>query len=394
MNSSTVLGNVREVAERFARDRTARQRRRELDPTDFDQLREAGFLLAGAPSDQGGLWESAPRSTRVICELLRTLARGDASVALVCAMHPSVLVVWLAMPEVDEPSRRAWAEQRRSIFETARGGAWWGTVISEPGSGGDVAQTKAVARRQDEGATYLLTGQKHFGSGSGITSFMITTALPDGEAEPDVFFLDVRGAAWDGSAGMKLTAPWDGHGMIATQSHGFVFEDYPATRIAWPGQLRRLLPAIGPFIGCCFTAVIVGVVEAAIAAAQEQLERRRAALRPYEQVEWVRAGMEAWLIQQAYEGMLRAVEGEEQPALAVLRGKTAIAELAASATECLCRVMGGGSYARYSPFGFWAQDVRALGFLRPPWGLAYDTLYAAAWASPPPPDEGAPPRTG
>jgi hypothetical protein len=117
-------------------------------------------------------------------------------------------------------------------------------------------------------------------------------------------------------------------------------------------------------------------------------------LRPYEQVEWVRAGMEAWLIQQAYEGMLRAVEGEEQPALTVLRGKTAIAELAATVTERLCRVMGGGSYARYSPFGFWAQDVRALGFLRPPWGLAYDTLYAAAWASPPPDsDEGAPPRT-
>jgi alkylation response protein AidB-like acyl-CoA dehydrogenase len=394
MNSLTVLANVREVAERFARDRMARQRRRELDPADFDRLREAGFLLVGAPSDQGGLWESAPRSTRTICELVRTIARGDASVALVCAMHPSVLAFWLAMPEVDEPSRPAWAEQRRMIFETARGGAWWGTVTSEPGSGGDIFRTAAVARQAGDAAEYRLAGHKHFGSGSGIASFMLTSAVPDGEPEPDLFFLDVRGAAWDGSSGMKLTAPWDGHGMIATQSHGFLFEEYPAARIAWPGHLRQLLAAAGPVVGCCFTAAIVGVVEAAIAAAQEQLERRRASLRPYEQVEWVRAGMEAWLIQQAYEGMLRAVEGEEQPALAVLRGKTAIAELAAAATERLCRVMGGGSYARYSPFGFWAQDVRALGFLRPPWGLAYDTLYTAAWASPPPPDEGAPPRTG
>jgi alkylation response protein AidB-like acyl-CoA dehydrogenase len=387
MNSSTVLANVRDLAEQFARDRTARQRRRELEPADFDQLREAGFLLAGVPSDQGGLWESAPRSTRATCELLRTLARGDASVALVCAMHPTVLAFWLVMPEVDEPSRRAWAEQRRQIFETARGGAWWGTIVSEPGSGGDIAQTKAVARRQGEDATYRLSGHKHFGSGSGITSFMITTALPDGESEPDLFIVDVQGAAWDGSAGVTLTAPWDGHGMIATQSHGFRFDDYPATRIAWPGHLRSFLPAIGPYVGCCFTAVIVGVVEAAIAAAQEQLERRRVSLRAFEQVEWVRAGMEAWLVQQAYEGMMRAVEGEEQPALAVLRGKTAIAELAAAATERLCRVMGGGSYARYSPFGFWAQDVRALGFLRPPWGLAYDTLFAASWASPAPADE-------
>ena len=86
---------------------------------------------------------------------------------------------------------------------------------------------------------YLLSGQKHFGSGSGVTSFMMTTALPQGEPEPDLFFLDVRGAAWDGSTGMKLTAPWDGHGMIATQSHAFQFDDYPATRAAWPGTCGR-----------------------------------------------------------------------------------------------------------------------------------------------------------
>ena len=34
-------------------------------------------------------------------------------------------------------------------------------------------------------------------------------------------------------------------------------------------------------------------------------------MRPYEQVEWVRAENEAWLIRQAYEGMLNAVERGE-----------------------------------------------------------------------------------
>jgi alkylation response protein AidB-like acyl-CoA dehydrogenase len=297
-------------------------------------------------------------------------------------MHPAVLSFWLTTPEVDGPSQAGWSDQRRRLFDTARNGAWWGTITSEPGSGGDIFQTKAVARRADEGGPHRLSGHKHFGSGSGITSFMLTSAVPEGEPEPDLFFLDVRGAAWDGSAGMKLTAPWDGHGMIATQSHGFQFEAFPATRIAWPGNLRGLMTAAGPFVGCSFTAVIVGIVETAVATARDLLERRRDSLRPYEQVEWTRAEMDVWLIEQAYEGILRAVESENQAALAVLRGKTAIAELAASVTERLCRVMGGGSYARYSPFGFWAQDVRALGFLRPPWGLAYDTLYAAAWASP------------
>jgi hypothetical protein len=88
------------------------------------------------------------------------------------------------------------------------------------------------------------------------------------------------------------------------------------------------------------------------------------------------------LVQQAYEGMLRAVEERGHAPGAVVRGKTAVAELAESALTRLCKVLGGGVYARHAPFGFWAQDVRALGFLRPPWGLAYDRLLDTAWGDP------------
>jgi hypothetical protein len=78
--------------------------------------------------------------------------------------------------------------------------------------------------------------------------------------------------------------------------------------------------------------------------------------------------------------MLRAVEHEPAPHVSVLRGKTAVAELAESVLQRICRVMGGGTFARQSPYGFWFEDVRALGFLRPPWGLAFDTLYDAGWS--------------
>jgi alkylation response protein AidB-like acyl-CoA dehydrogenase len=383
MDAATVLDATREVAERFARERAERQRRRELAPADFDDLRAAGFLLSGVPAEHGGLWESLAGSTRPICELVRALARADSSVALVCAMHPAVLSFWLATPRAGATWQAAWEAQRDDIFRAVRAGAWWGTIVSEPGSGGDLTKTRAVAHRPADEGAYRLSGQKHFGSGSGITHFMITTAVPEGEAAPDLFFMDVRGAAWDGTGGMRLTAPWDGHGMIATQSHGFQFEGFPATRLAYPGHTRDLAAAAGPFIGCCFAAVIVGIVEVAMATAREQLARRRDSLRPYEQVEWTRAETEGWLIQQAYAGMLRAVETGDPTPRAVPLGKVAIAELAATAMERLCRVMGGGSFARYSPFGFWAQDVRALGFLRPPWGLAYDTLYETAWPTSP-----------
>jgi alkylation response protein AidB-like acyl-CoA dehydrogenase len=384
MDVATVLDEVAQIAQRFAVDRHDRQRRCELDPADFANLERAGYLLTGVRARDGGLFETVGSSTRPIAEILRTLARGDPSVALVCSMHPAVLSFWLATGDVPAPHRAAWAEQRASVTATAARGAWFGTITSEPGSGGDVAKTKARARPRGNGA-WLLSGQKHFGSGLGITSFMLTSARPEGESEPDWFFLDMRGVPWDGSAGVTLIAPWDGHGMAATQSHAMNFIDFPATRVAWPGNWRSLADAAGPFIGSVFTAVVLGVVEAAMEAASAQLARRKYSLRPYEQVEWSNALQKAWLMRQAYEGMLRAVETEASPLRTVLIAKTSAARLAEGCLQCITRIMGGGTLARHSPFGYWFEDVRALGFLRPTWGLAYDALFASAWTDEPPP---------
>jgi alkylation response protein AidB-like acyl-CoA dehydrogenase len=380
MDAGAVLDKVRAVATRFAAERPERQRRRELDPADFDELAGAGVLLTGVGAPDGGLFESVSRSTRPIGEILRTVARGDPSVALVCSMHPAVLAYWLATEKAPEPYSAAWAEQRASVAAMASNGAWFGTITSEPGSGGDVGNTKATARPVDDDA-WLLSGQKHFGSGSGITSFMLTTARPDGETEPDWFLLDVRGVPWDGSQGMQLVAPWDGQGMAATQSHGMLFTDFPATRLAWPGNWRRYVDVAGPFGATIFTAVILGVVESAMeeASAQLRLRRRRDSRRPYEQVEWSNAEQDAWLMRQAYEGMLRAVETEPAPFRTVVLGKTAAAGLAEDCLRRLTRILGGGTLSRHSPFGYWFEDVRALGFLRPPWILSYDALSASAW---------------
>jgi alkylation response protein AidB-like acyl-CoA dehydrogenase len=319
-----ILDNVAAVAADFADQRRERQLRRGLERTDFDRLAEAGFLLTGVPVEQGGVWESVPRSTRGVCELLRMLARADSSVALVCAMHPTVLGFWLTTPQVPEPFEAAWQEQRNRLFSTAREGAWWGTLTSEPGSGGDITRTKAIAVRL-AGGTYQLSGDKQFGSGSGVTSFMMTVALPEGEETPDLFYLDVRDATWDGSTGMRLVAPWDGHGMVATQSHAFRFDAYPATRSAWRSNFVALGAATQPYLRCCFTAVCVGIVEVAISTAREQLAKRAPSLRPYDQTEWARAELEAWLVQQAFDGMLRPIESSAPDAAhATLVGKLAM----------------------------------------------------------------------
>lgn len=138
-----MLDEVGRIAARFAADRQERQRRRELDPADFDDLAGAGFLLTGVGARQGGLFDTVRSSTRPIAEILRILARGDPSVALVSSMHPAVLSFWLGTEEVPDPHRAAWAEQQASVAAMAGDGAWFGTITSEPGSGGDVAQTRA-----------------------------------------------------------------------------------------------------------------------------------------------------------------------------------------------------------------------------------------------------------
>lgn len=347
---------------------------------DFERLRDAGFLLTGAPVAYGGIWQSIGASARPICEMLRLLAHGDASVALVCAMHPAVLIFWMATAEAPPPFDKAWEEQRRSIFRTVCEAAWWGTIASEPGIAGDISKTKARAKRGPTDGAYLLTAQKNFGSGSGVTSYMITVAVPDGETDPDMFVLDMRGVPWDGSAGMTLTAAWDGHGMPATQSHAFSFNDFPATRLAWPAQFPGIQAATGGLTQCCFTAVIVGAVQVALAAARDRVTPRRDDLRAYERVEWARAELEGWLIEQAYEGMLRAIEEGRERRLRSVQAKTAIAELAESVLAKICRIIGGGTLSRSSPFGHWLADVRALGFLRPPGGWLTTNSSPPQWS--------------
>lgn len=381
--SADVEVGVAAIAEDWRAARPERQARRHLDPADFARLRDAGFLRTVVPEEMGGLWRSVPESTGPLCSLLRSLGAADPSVALVSAMHPAVVGFWLA-PQSTSP---AWVEQRDAVLQSAADGRQWGTITSEPGSGGDIARTKATAvpdagaTGELPGVTYRVAGDKHFGSGSGIADHMVTTALPDGEQEPAVFILDTRDRPWDGSAGLSLIAEWDGIGMAATQSHAMRLDGCPATRMAWDGSVTDITLAAAPLIGNLFTAVVLGILDEAVATAKSQLAPKAATLRAYEQVEWTRAEMDHWLAVQAFEGAVRTVaSGDHMRALhATLRAKQSVAELAESTLGRLARVIGGGTFSRRSPFSAWFEDVRALGFLRPPWGLAYDGLFATSF---------------
>ncbi len=161
-----VEAGIAEIADDWRAARTERQARRHLEPADFARLRDAGFSRTVVPEAMGGLWRSLPETTPRVCGLLRTLGRADPSVALVSAMHPSVVGFWVA-PPFDQP---AWVEQRDAVIESVREGRQWGTITSEPGSGGDMAKTKSTAVLDPDGAGHL-PGPTYLVSGVHVTPF-------------------------------------------------------------------------------------------------------------------------------------------------------------------------------------------------------------------------------
>jgi alkylation response protein AidB-like acyl-CoA dehydrogenase len=379
LHARELLANTREIARRFATDRRQRQQRRTLDQADIASLKEIGLHLSAVPVEHGGWWQGRKQSLRVQCEALRLLAQGDASLALVATMHPSVLTFWRD-PDPPATGAAGWEAQKREVFGTVIDGGWWGTITSEPGSSGDIDQTRARAIKADGGPhAFRISGEKHFGSGAGGTTHMLTTAREENAEAPHWFFFDVRNAAWDGATGMTLKAAWDGHGMAATNSHAFTFADYPATRMAWPGSWRDVIEGSGGAGTLANTAPFVGIVEAAMRHMREEFVRRGQRFenfRAFEKIEWATAHREAWLLYQAFDGALAAVERNGRAQHEAMLAKMNIAVLAESVLTRLCRIAGGSAYARHSPLGFWFEDVRAAGYLRPPWALAHDGLFA------------------
>ncbi len=371
MDASEVLGELKKISSDFSTQTIERQKRRELDPEDFVRLKDAGFLMTGVPEDQGGLWQGAAVSARQYAELVRAIAHGDPSVALVASMHPAVTTFFLGVEEVTD-SPEAWLEQRQWVIESAKT-SWWGTVTSEPGSGGDIMKTKSVAEPVDGG--YVLSGDKHFGSGSGHADYMVTTGRVEGSELPELFYLQNKDVPWDGSTGCKLTVPWDGMGMSSTQSHAFRFDRFPVTKAVSTEILVRVAPVSAQISNMMFTGVILGVADNALAFARTKLDGKIAGMRAFEQVEWTRCQNELWLAEQAFQGALRSIEGQETDAhITATRCKIVCAELIEAGLARMAKVVGGASYSKAMPLAQWTEDVKALGFLRPPLPLAYDQV--------------------
>jgi alkylation response protein AidB-like acyl-CoA dehydrogenase len=314
-------------------------------------IRACGLLAAPVPRDLGGLgWD-----LRRCMEALRAVARHAPATALALAMPlGNAAVARIPEDAVPAASRAALRDGKRWTAQQCLAGRILAVANSEPGSGGDLANTKATARRDADG-TWRLTGAKAF-----------ATAGPDGDAflcaartpERVEGFFVARDAP-----GATLGDDWDGLGMRTSASVTLRLDDAPAAAVlGYPGSLDGGVNA-RHWSTLLFGAVFLGVGEGALAEAAACVARQ-----PVLRGDLARHALRL----EAAAGFLDSVaarDGFPFPhggVVAAQRAKGFVAEAAVDAAVFGGLAAGGRGYTAASRASKLLRDALAGPHLRPP----------------------------
>lgn len=176
----------------------------------FQRLHEAGLLNLTIPTEYGGDGLGLSTVRRVI----EQVGRGNASVALVLAMH------YLMHATAARDRRWPEAVHRRVCESSVQGVSLINALRVEPELGtphrGGLPAT--VATRTTDG--WRMNGHKIYATGSPLLSWMLVFARTD-DAEPLVGNFVVP----TDTPGIRIVETWDHLGMRATGSHDVYFED-------------------------------------------------------------------------------------------------------------------------------------------------------------------------
>ena len=369
----SIVERARQAAA-VAAEHAARHDRDGTFPTEgLAALARSGYLGLVLPPEHGG--EGASVAEMLLGNL--ELGRGDASLALVVAMHGAFLGrvrdagLWPA----------ATFERVAREMSAARDGqgALINSLATEPELGspsrGGLPQTRA--RRTADGWT--LSGRKTFSSGAPVLRWGVVSAAADDGEEPRVASFLVPLAA----PGVSIEASWDSLGLRATASHTVVLD---GVRVGLADELPRADAghAGGPVPferawSLTVAAVYLGVAEAARqAAATFARERTPTALqgKSIASVPHIRqrAGRIDLLLYQA-RGLLlstaRAWDSEPSPEGrcrmdgALAAAKVTASNLSVQVVEEAMRLVGGSSMERTRPLERHYRDVRG-GLHHPP----------------------------
>jgi alkylation response protein AidB-like acyl-CoA dehydrogenase/mannose-6-phosphate isomerase-like protein (cupin superfamily) len=337
-----------------------------LPPATIAEMRDSGILAAPLPSEHGG-WGASLQET---AEALRRVARRAPSTALALVM-PLGNAATALIPEEVIPAalRPALAEGKAWIADRVRHGCILAVANSEPGAGGDLANTKTVARRGPDGV-YRLSGRKSFATFGRDADYFLCAARrcdggPDDGRVVDGFFV-----ARD-TPGLTVDDRWDPVGMRPTASVGLSLDGAPAEAVlGFPGCLQGVNARHWSTV--LFAAVFLGVGEGAL--------REGTAQGPQDGV-WARAALaECALSLEAAAGFVESVARDERWPLAAeaqeraRRAKTFVARAAVETAMRAAMVSGGRCYTPQHPVFRFLCDALAGPLLRPPLPQAMDAV--------------------
>jgi L-evernosamine nitrososynthase len=364
------------LAERLAEDLATRAAVHDRDGTyphdSIRSLRDAGYLVAPAPTELGGLGVSSVHDLVVASG---RLARGDASVAIGVNMH---LIAVMALARRMEMAVAAGNARRAEAFaQSLRTIARERTVIaaaqSEPGQ--DLTRPATRAERTAEG--WRIDGHKVFCTMSpAATTLLTAVSFVDDKGVERYGFVQVPADA----PGVTINGDWDALGMRASGSHSITLTgvEVPAAAVRGGFPTGEAVPYLDRNItsGLFHASASLGIAEAAfgrVAVPERIGEDARANMLVAESAIDLAAargvlGRAASLVDEHY-AEHPADDGSDDEVVAVFsEGQAAKAFVVEAATRIVDRALalsGGAGYLNGSPLARAYRDVRAGAFMHP-----------------------------
>lgn len=345
-----------ELSCRFAAREVEHDRSGAFAADNVNDLRESGMLALTVPRDRGGLGADLQETT----EVLRTLAHGSPSTALMLGMHTSILANYLIDPALlPESERSFFLAQRAWASEQASDGKIFAVANSEPGSGGDVHNSKAFV---DDAETHL-SGLKSFASfGANADFFMAAARNGAGAVEYYLVRNDPKH--------VTIEKEWDALGMRSSESVVLRFNEAPVVGVfAYRGMLDGA--NLRHWSTLSFTAIFLGIGESLF---QEVRPKASEMLAKVEITDF-------HLQLQACRGFLadtvrREAEGVDKKYRNLVRDcKTFVTRSLAKKGLDVYIAQSGSAYSFSSPVSRKFRDLLAGPALRPPAAIAFEEIW-------------------
>jgi alkylation response protein AidB-like acyl-CoA dehydrogenase len=191
-----------DLLDRFAARTAEYDRDNRFFTEDFEELRDAGYLLAAVPVDLGGLGLSLAE----VCQQQRRLAYRSPATALATNMH----IYWTGLAA---DMRKRGDDSMTWLLEEAAAGEVFAAGHGEAGNDVPVLASTSEATRVDGG--YTFSGHKIFGSLSPVWTRLGIHAMDTSDPNnPKV----VHAFMPRDTKGYSIIETWDTLGMRATRS--------------------------------------------------------------------------------------------------------------------------------------------------------------------------------